>query len=228
MVDLAVPFFANTEDGWHCFQASLRIVLKFYLPHEDFDWTELDSITAHTSNYTWESAGVRYCIERGFQVRWVEAFDHVRFGEEGYSYLLEFFGPEVAEDQRRNSDLQQEMRLVAELARFGVFERRVPSRGDLLGLIGSGWLSICNINACALNGQPGYVGHFVVVKGGGAKEVRLHDPGLPPQIDRAVSWEVFERAWAYPDDRAKNILALHLPGSHSLPSKASACGPFDV
>jgi hypothetical protein len=212
MVNLAVPFFANTADGWHCFQASLRMVLKYYLPDEDFTWSDLDSITAHTSNYTWQSAGARYCIERGFKVRWIETFDYGRFGEEGYSYLLEFFGPEVAEDQRRNSNLIQEMRSATELSRLGVFERNVPSREDLLGLVRSGWVSICNVNARTLNTQPGYNGHFVVVKGGGAEEVRLHDPGLPAQIDRAVRWELFEQAWAYPDDLAKNILAFQFPG----------------
>jgi hypothetical protein len=99
-------------------------------PHEDFDWTGLDSITLRTRNYTWQSAGARYCIERGFQVRWFETFDYARFSEQGYSYLRELFGPEIA-------------------------ERKVPSREDLLELIASGWLSICNVNACILHVRAG-------------------------------------------------------------------------
>ncbi|MEK7102513.1 MAG: papain-like cysteine protease family protein, partial [Patescibacteria group bacterium] len=54
----------------------------------------------------------------------------------------------------------------------------------------------------------GYTGHFVVITGFGKNHFTLHDPGLPPLRNRKVSLGRFEKAWAYPNKRAKNIMAF--------------------
>jgi hypothetical protein len=43
------------------------------------------------------------------------------------------------------------------------------------------------------------------------KHVRLHDPGLPPDANKKVRIAEFERAWAYPDSKAKSLVAVRFP-----------------
>jgi Papain-like cysteine protease AvrRpt2 len=203
-----VPFFSNTEDNYHCFQAALRMLLSHYQPHRVYSWNELDGITAHTANYTWPAAGLLYCVSIGLDVLVVEDFDYERFGTEGYSYLVEVAGKEVADDQRKNSNLEQEMEYAKRLRQSVRTEQRVPLRKDLADVLEQGAVVICNVNSCALVEQKGYAGHFVVVIGIGKQGVRLHDPGLPPRKDMIVSWGRFERAWSYPNRSARNIIAV--------------------
>src|SRR2546422_65988 len=87
-------------------------------------------------------------------------------------------------------------------------EKRIPSRKDLADVLEKDALVICNVNSCALVEQEGYAGHFVVVIGIGKQGVRLHDPGLPPRENAIISWVRFERAWSYPDKKARNIIAF--------------------
>ena len=207
---LEVPFFSNTPDNFHCFQAALRMVLAYYLPARPYNWEELDRVTAHTANYTWPSAGLRHCGSLGFNLRVIEDFDYQRFCEEGYGYLFELSGKEVAEDQRTNSDLAQEMRCAKELVAALPIERRIPSRKDIIECLENEMLVVCNVNSCALDGKEGYNGHFVVAIGANDLGVWLHNPGFPPRQNEFIKWNRFEPAWSYPDDRARNIMGFQL------------------
>jgi hypothetical protein len=42
------------------------------------------------------------------------------------------------------------------------------------------------------------------------KHVVIHDPGLPRRPKRRVKLADFEKAWAYPDKRAKSLAAVRL------------------
>ena len=75
-----------------------------------------------------------------------------------------------------------------------------------------GYLVICNINRQTLNNKTGYVGHFVVIKGYNDKGFMFHDPGLPLQENRFASFGNFEKAWAYPNKKAQNLMAFKLKG----------------
>ncbi len=70
------------------------------------------------------------------------------------------------------------------------------------------YLIICNINANQLYSQAGYSGHFVVVVEVGADDIIIHDPGLPPAPSLKVPKAIFEKAWGYPTENEKNILAI--------------------
>ena len=69
---------------------------------------------------------------------------------------------------------------------------------------------ICNVNSHKLNNEKGYAGHYVVMKGYSETGFVLHDPGLPAQENRFVNFEDFEKAWAYPNKKARNIIAFKL------------------
>jgi len=203
-----VPFFSNTEDNKHCFQAALRMVLGYFRPDLRYNWDELDKITAHTANWTWPAAGLLHCVNLGLDVVVIDAFDFDRFIAEGYNYLVEWHGREVADAQRKNSNLDQEVEYIKTAKDKIRIENRIPERSDLAQIVDNDSVVICHLNAAALVAQPGYSGHFVVITGLEAKGVRLHDPGLPGLENMIVSWGRFARAWGYPEKKNRSIIGF--------------------
>lgn len=126
------------------------MVLAHFRPGKRYDWDELDRITAHTANYTWPAAGLLYCVSIGLDILLIDDFDNERFAGEGYTYLLEWFGKEVADDQRENSNLEQEMAYARKLSEAVRIEKRIPVRKDLSDSLKNGGLAICNVNSSAL------------------------------------------------------------------------------
>ncbi len=209
MTDLHVPFYANTEDNTHCFQAALRMILKFFQPEKDYSWEKLECITAKVQGqWTWPIAAMIWLSQNGFEVIDIELFDYNKFSLNGKEYLQEMFGLEVAETQDKHSTIEQERKLSVDLLEYVDVQMRIPDFDDLKKLIDEGHLLICNINSATLDRVDGYLPHSVVVWGYEDERLYLHNPGLPPAENQYVSMEEFERAWAYPGDSAKNILAV--------------------
>jgi len=121
---------------------------------------------------------------------------------------MERCGPEVGEAQIKNSVISQEIEFSAKFAKNAPLECRIPTFEDINKYLKDNCLIICNINASSLYGQQGYSGHFVVVFQCDENTVTIHDPGFPPRPSLKVSHEIFERAWAYPTEREKNLLAI--------------------
>ncbi len=208
-VDLPVPFFSNSPDDSHCFQAALKMVLKYFLPEKDFTWKELEQVTAKGDGlWTWPLAGMVWLSKNGFDVLDLEVFDYSRFMTEGESYLLEFYGREAGHEQIQHSDLEKERRLASELLKSNLLKQQLPTIDTMRTLLNSGSLLICLINSKKLNNANGYVGHFVVIKGYERDTLLMHDPGLPPLENRRVSIAIFKSAWAYPDKNAQNVIAI--------------------
>jgi hypothetical protein len=211
MIDYNVPFYGNTPDGTHCFQAALRMVLKYFSPERDFTWKELEIITAKPEGkWTWPIAAALWLEDNGFEVKFIETFDYDDFSKRGAEYLLETHGKEVTDAQVAKSDIEQEMRLAKELAGKVSEEKRIATADDIRTLLSEGFLIIANVNSRVLRGKEGYSGHAVVVKGFNEDGFIIHEPGLPPIENMQVDLALFEKAWAYPSEEAKNILAVRL------------------
>ena len=102
-----VPFYSNTSDDMHCFQAVFRMVLKFFLPEKDLSWRELDKMTAKKKNlWTWPMQGLLNLKKMGFEIVQIEDFDYEKFSREGEKYLVKELGREVGEAQIKHSDIQ--------------------------------------------------------------------------------------------------------------------------
>jgi hypothetical protein len=209
--DHGVPFYSNTEDGTHCFQASVRMVVKALRPALDYSWHALDGVTGKIEGGdTWPFAGTVWLHEQGFDVRYIELADNRRFADEGKAYLLELYGEHAnAADPR--TDYAQEQAHARRMVENVRCEVRVPTADDLRTLLSDGFVLICYVNSRALNGKDGHRGHFVVVKGFDAEALVMHDPGPPATENRRMSFAAFERAWGYPDDRTKCVLAVRAP-----------------
>lgn len=206
----AVPFYANTPDDTHCFQACLRMILKYFLSDKEFDWQELDKISAKVEGlWTWPTAGLLWLQEHGFVVHDVSSFDYKRFANESEAYLVEHAGRHKAAVSIAYSDMPQEIALAKKfLKQAQSVELRIPSISEMEVYLDKGYLVCCQINLRALNDKPGYSGHFVLLIGYDKDTFTLHDPGLPSHEGRVVTKSQFEKAWAYPNDAAKNYFAV--------------------
>ncbi len=204
-----VPFYSNTKDDTHCFQASLKMVMGHFWPQKKYSWKELDRISAKKKGlWTWPLAALVWLAKNGMEIRNIEVFDYQAFIKEGGKYLIEFLGHEVGEAQIAHSDIDQERRLSRTFIKAIRIEKRLPALRDIKLLTNEGFLVGCNVNARTLNRKKGYAGHFMVIVGSTKNHLILHDPGLPPRKYRKVSFGQFEKAWAYPDKKAKNIMAF--------------------
>lgn len=206
-----VPFYANLPDDLHCYQASLRMVLNYFLPKKKFTWKQLDRMTGQKKGlWTWATRGVLALQNMGFDIIDIEEFDYGKLARSAPAYLKELYGEEVGTEQIRHSDIPTVEKDAEEFVRRIPVDYRLPDFSDVNRLLDRGYLIGCLVNAKKLNGQTGYVGHFVVVFRCTDQTVFLHDPGLPPRKNRRVTRNVFLKAWAFPNEKAKNILAFRL------------------
>lgn len=207
-----VPFYANSEDDTHCYQAAIASVLKYFQPDKDYTFDQLDEMSAKREGlWTWQTQMSINLINAGFDVVSIDDFDISAFVNEGEEYLRRKYGDDVAEAQAKHSDIKQEQELSAKYLEIGEHIQRIPSIEDVKLMLEKGYLIICNVNSMALSGNEGYVGHFVVVFGVDGEQILFHDPGLPPTPSRTETIELFNKAWAYPNEGARNLVAYKLP-----------------
>jgi hypothetical protein len=216
-INLKVPFYPNLPDGTHSYQSCLKMILKYFLPEEEYSYKELDKVTAKKEDlWTWPLAGMVWMQSKGFIVKYFELFDYERFANEGLSYMVEFGGEEYTNEQDRHCDLKYERRMARKLLNIVKQEKKISTLEDLRQLIRDNYLLILNINSRRLYRSHGYLGHFVLVKGFDDQgHFLLHDPGLLAVCDKTVDSELLEAAWAYPDETFKNIMAFKLENKPS-------------
>lgn len=205
---MKIPFFANLPDGTHCYQAALKMILTYFSKRE-WSYKELDQITQKLEGkWTWPTASLIWLLDNGYEIQLVEEFSFKDFAKDGKAYLEKKCGKEVALAQEQNSDLAREQALALELSKRVHVQYQIPQYKDLERLMKDGFLILCNVNASKLYQKTGYSGHFVVPIALSPDEITLHDPGLPPFPSLKVSKETFERAWGYPTEHEKNLLAI--------------------
>lgn len=210
-INYPVPFYPNTPDDTHCWQASLKMVLKYFEPKKDFSWEELDKITAKKENLdTWPSEGMLWLANHGYTVKVIESFNYLRFSQEGKNYIYSEFGEEVGKAQQEHADIDQGVQLAKQFISKSLWTDRVPDVEEIKNLLKEKYLVICNVNTAKMNNKNGYAGHFVVVKGFDDNHLALHDPGLPPSRERIVEDDTFNDAWGFPNEKARNIKAIKL------------------
>ena len=203
---LKVPFYSNTPDDTPCFQATLRMVMKYYWPEKEYSWEELDKVTAKVNGMgTWPFAGNIWLAENGMEVKVIQMFDNQRFVDEGVEYIKEFAGEQVARWQQSHSDISQECVLAKESIKKIPQETRTPTIEDIKKYLDGGWIPTCNVNSWVLDGKEGYAGHKIAIIGYDDAGLYLHNPGLPPRENQHVSYKAFEKAWAYPTKQIKNL-----------------------
>lgn len=90
-----IPFYANTKDDTHCYQAAFRSVLKYFYSSKQFTWKQLDLLTGKKKGlWTWPMVGLMNLKEMGLEVISINIFDYQQFADHGGSYLLKLYGEE--------------------------------------------------------------------------------------------------------------------------------------
>ena len=213
-MELSIPFFPNTSDDTHCFQAALKMVLRYFLPERTYSWEELERMSAKKENlWTWPTAAVLNLSKTGFEVVMMESFDYERFAERGEIYLIERCGEEVGKAQIEHSDIVQEKSFAAELVKKLPVIKKAPTFDDVERLMSENYVIVCSVNSRILKNKRGYTSHFVVIVGLNHTIITVHDPGLPAFPDREIQRGLFEKAWAYPSPEDKSLIAIRLPVS---------------
>lgn len=190
------------------------MILKYFLPDRDFSWEELEKMSAKVpGKATWPAQMLLNLETMNFDVTIIESFDAKKFIKEGAEYLREEFGADVAEWQVSHSDIPQEQHLYQKMLDSGVhYEFRPPTLADIKHYLTEGYLVKVSLNSKHLNHKPGYVGHSVVVYDIDDEHIVFHDPGLPAQEARVETLEHFESAWASPNEKAKELIAVKYKG----------------
>jgi hypothetical protein len=211
-INREVPFFPNTSDNTHCFQATFQMALKHFLPEKDFTMAELEAITGKGDRmWTWPFAGLLWLQKEGFDIRTISDFDLQRFANEGINYIEVKNGKEIADIIAKHGNIAEEQkRAMACLEKIeqGMYQMREASLADIRQSLTDNYLVICGVNSLALICKPGYIGHFLLIKGINEHEIIAHNPGLPPQENQRIPIDVFERAWESPNPDSKNIIAI--------------------
>jgi len=194
-----MQFFANPDDT-HCFQACLRMLFSKFAPSNDYSWSQLDEISGKKSGkWTWPLRAIGELSEMGLVVEVIDDFDYPQFISRAESYLIERFGPEAGAEQINNSDIPYEVEVARKYSHL-VSRIGAPTIDELRAFVSRGMLPICCLNLPALYGQPGYLGHFILVVSVTDGTVILNDPGIstpeyPGKEGVEVSIDAFQQAW---------------------------------
>jgi len=122
-----VPFYSNTPDNTHCFQAALKMIIGYFWPDENYSWQELDKHTAKVEGlWTWQMAGLIWLKEKGLEVKNIESFDYSKFIELGGQYLIEEYGEGVGKSQIEHSNISQELEIAKKFIQLIETKKKFP------------------------------------------------------------------------------------------------------
>lgn len=206
----APDFISNTPDDKHCVQASVGMVLKYFLPSQKFSMQDLEKFSGFVeSKGAWEMEELLNYDKLGLKAKVIVNSSYEEFGKRGFKYLEEIMGHDVTEWAKENTgDIELEMKRSRAVAKKGIHEFRIPQRNDVCNLLADGWLVMVDINARKLNSKPGFAGHRVLIYRTDDESVTMHDPGLPAYPARKISWQALEDAWADPNEDSKMLIAI--------------------
>jgi hypothetical protein len=208
MIIQNVPFYPNHKDATHCYQACLKMMLKYFLPDRDFSWKELEEITDKKEGKpTWAMRGLMNLQKMGFDVKQITNFDQKAFAEKGLDFLKDRYGEEYAKLESERSDILAEQKTAQEFVKTGIAIQRVPTFADIEQYIDKGYLVICLVN----DGQ-----HYILVYGYDKDHIYFHNPGLNGQeVDASRAWtrERHAKGWTNSEGEFGAIQAFKLAKS---------------
>ena len=206
-----IPFYKNTKDNTHCFQACLKSILKFYFPQKNYSFSYLDKVTAHKKGkWTWASAGLIFLAKTGLKVINIENFSYKKFAKLGEKYLKDIWPDEIFQTQKKFSNIKKEQIFAKKLLKEKKIqlEERYATLKDIRNLFKKKYILLCNINPYILKNKKGYSSHSVLITDITKNTIRFHDPGLPPFKNRKVSLKKFLKAMRYPSKESASIIAV--------------------
>lgn len=212
---MEIPFYPNTKDDFHCVQAVLKMVLKYYFPNESWSFKKLDEVTSHKKGkFTWKNAMMSFLDRKGFEVVYITDFNFKEFASKGKSFLEENWPKKIFDIQNKYSDLAMEQKLTAKLLEEGRVNLipRPALLKDVRELKRRGYLLMANINPSVLEGGDDYWSRFVLITDVKKDHILFHDPGLPPIPNRMIRTSLFIKAMGFPRRRDATVMAVRRRG----------------
>lgn len=193
-----IPYFKQ-PDNTHCFQACLKMVLKYFFPEKDFTYKELDKISdKQKDKWTWICAATAELKNMKLKTRVYSKFDYNDFMKNGVSYVRNFYDKKTAETVIKMSGIRSEIENAKKMIEKNIFELKELSFDNIENWFKEGYMIILIVDYGTLNNEPEFAGHFVVLTGFDEKNVYVHDPssekGSP---NRKVGKKLFTKAWKY-------------------------------
>ena len=202
-----IPYFKQ-PDNTHCFQACLKMVLKYFFPEKEFTFEELDKITDKPKDkWTWSCTALVELKNIGLKIKHYSIFNYNVFSKNGADCIRKTYDKEVAEEMIENSDIESEIENAKKMIEEDIFELKELSFNDVENWFKEGYIILLLINSKMINNELGYSGHYVVLTGFDEDNIFIHDPqiknGLP---NRKVKKDLFIKAWRYPEKENDVIL----------------------
>ncbi|HKZ45176.1 MAG TPA: hypothetical protein VJ343_00555 [archaeon] len=202
-----MPFYPNTKDDTHCYQACMKMILKKIFPKRNFSYKKLEKLfNKPKGKYSWVPSAVFNLNKMGLKAKLITTFDYRKFARNGYVYLRSHYPKELADVLIKMSDIESEMKNAKRMLKYNLYEKRKTSMKGIDRLFKEGWLIIPHVNYHTLSNKKGYAGHAVLIIGITRAYVHLHDPGLPPRPNRKVSKKTFLKALRFPKNESHVLI----------------------
>ncbi len=202
-------FYANLDES-HCVQACLKSIFSVTHPDHEFSWKQLEQLTDYLPGHgAWVYSELLSLDKYGLKTKLITGFDIQRFIKEGFQYIEDEYGKDVADYEREHPhDYEKIKKQMQESLDKELVDNRIGVNDDIKKFIDNKWYVMVLVNSKALNDKPGYTGHRVLVFGYDDNGATMHDPGpVHKGESRHVSWAQLDKAWS----NAKELIAVKSP-----------------
>jgi len=194
-----MPYFKQ-PDNTHCFQACLKMVLKYFFPEKNFTFEELDKLSDKPKDkWSWSCAALAELKNMKLKVKHYSTFDYNNFVKNGAKYIRKTYEKEIAEKMIEMSDINSEIENAKDMIKEDIFELKELTFEDIEKWFKENYTILLLINSKIINNETGYSGHFVVLTNFDKDSVFINDPSIKHgSKNRKVNKDLFIKAWIFP------------------------------
>lgn len=204
---LEKPAFFKNPDKSHCVQACLRSIFSVTNPGVSFSWKQLEELTDYLPGHgAWVYPELLSLDRYELEAKLVTGFNIERFITEGFDYIEDEYGSDVADYEREHPhDYKKLKKQMKEALNKNLVLSREGTEKDIKDFIDDGWYVMLLVNSKALNNQKGYIGHRILLYGCDEDGYIVNDPGPSnPGESKKISWSQLNKAW----QNGKELIAV--------------------
>ncbi|UOQ69246.1 hypothetical protein [Hymenobacter volaticus] len=206
----------NSLTAEHCVHACFQMLLRTRPGYQVFSFKKLDELMHKVpGKYTFEYNLVAEMPSLGFATEIIWEFDLFRLSNDPKEFFLDIYGKPIGEITIANSDLELlklDAKRLYESTQVKITTRSATFEDIKLKIL-EGYYILCTINQRVLQADSGYVAHTILVYGFNDRGLIIHNPGPPSNDSAEIPWDLFNKAWACPDDKSRNIMAFKYNGN---------------
>lgn len=201
----------NSTSAEHCVHACYQMIFRTHHGAEVPSFETLDKVMNKVpGKYTFDYNLIAKMPKMGFEIIIVWQFDLKKLAKDPANLFLDVYGEEVGRITIDNTDLNLVSKdaLALSNTKEVKIEERPATIEDIKYLLSKGFYILCTINQRILQADPGYVAHSILLFGYNDRGVIIHNPGPPSNAAAEIPWDLFDKSWACPDYKARNVMAF--------------------